>query len=82
MSMNHTVMILIFIYRVIYKVNLLQENDVSQGEIKCMIVCNATAYRESQNQGWINFSVFDGLKKKYIIPRRCLNKKNAWNSTK
>jgi len=56
-------------------VNLLQENDVSQGEIKCMIVCNATAYRESQNQGWINFSVFDGLKKKYIIPRRCLNKK-------
>jgi hypothetical protein len=37
--------------------------DVSQGEKKCMILCNATAYRESQNQGWINFSVFDGFKK-------------------
>jgi len=61
-------------------VNLLQENDVSQGEIKCMIVCNATAYRESQNQGWIIFLVFDGLKKIHNT-QTLFEQKNAWHST-
>jgi hypothetical protein len=62
-------------------VYLLQGNDVSQGEIKCMIVCNATAYRESQNQGWIIFLVFDGLKKIIHNTQTLFEQKNAWHST-